>query len=232
MIEWLARQATERAVAAIAAGVASGGVVTPPAPSPATGAVFGDVVGALLGPLTVVALHGRDVSPPTLTATEDDYDPAARENLVWRLDFDSFGLTGIVAPTEVGEVHLLVALSAGTLAHEDAGSTAENRFLIPGATSLSLEVDDLVWVYYDGTSQRWRVVRNGGASDVAYKLELDDVGGGVTYIGEAVPGTATSDPNWRIKKLIETAPDLEIAWADGTAAFTKVWDDRVSLSYS
>jgi hypothetical protein len=120
--------------------------------------VFGDVVGSLLGPLTVIALHGRDVSPATFIANEDDYDPPARDNLVWRLDFDTFGLTGIAAPVEVGEVHLLVALSPGTLYHDDGGSSDENRLLIPGAASLSLAVDDVVWVYYDGTSQRWRVV--------------------------------------------------------------------------
>ena len=57
----------------------------------------------------------------------------------------------------------------------------------------------------------------------------------VTYIGEAVPGTATSASTWRIKRIGEytvAGQDAEIEWADGVATFTKVWDDRASYSYS
>jgi hypothetical protein len=67
-----------------------------------------------------------------------------------------------------------------------------------------------------------------------YAVQLDDVGGSpyVTYVGEALPGTLVSEVEWRIKKLIETGPDIVIQWADGTSAFTKEWDERLSYSYS
>lgn len=67
---------------------------------------------------------------------------------------------------------------------------------------------------------------------VPYTTELDDVGAGVTYVGEADPGTATSDNAWRIKRITETGPDIVIAWADGVATFVKVWDDRTSYTYT
>jgi len=70
------------------------------------------------------------------------------------------------------------------------------------------------------------------AQQPAYALELDEVGGTTTYIGEADPGTATTTAAWRIKRLEETGPDIVITWADGDSDFNNVWDDRASLTYS
>ena len=67
---------------------------------------------------------------------------------------------------------------------------------------------------------------------VELTLRLDDVGSGTTYIGDALPNTATSASTWRIKKMVETGADLEILWADGDANFDNVWDDRAGLSYT
>ena len=64
-----------------------------------------------------------------------------------------------------------------------------------------------------------------------YALQLDSVGA-TTYIGEAVPGTITSAALWRIKRMVETGPDLVITWADGNENFDNVWDSRAGLSYS
>jgi hypothetical protein len=65
-----------------------------------------------------------------------------------------------------------------------------------------------------------------------FALRLDSVGGGVTYIGEASPSSAEGDAVWRIKRMDETGPDLDIVWADGNASFDNVWTDRAGLSYS
>jgi len=64
-------------------------------------------------------------------------------------------------------------------------------------------------------------------------LQLDEVGT-LTYIGEADPGSATSSAVWRIKRMDEssTNPDLIIKWASGNDNFDKIWDNRLSLSYS
>jgi len=62
---------------------------------------------------------------------------------------------------------------------------------------------------------------------------FDDTGvGGVSYMGEADPGTLTSAPTWRIKRITETGADVAVVWADGDASFDNVWDDRASLTYS
>jgi len=50
-------------------------------------------------------------------------------------------------------------------------------------------------------------------------------------VGEAAIGTATSDNKWRIKKIDSTS-GVVIQWAQGTAGFDYIWDNRASLTYS
>lgn len=49
------------------------------------------------------------------------------------------------------------------------------------------------------------------------------------YIGEAAPGTPTSEARWRIKYVLSNG---EITWASGNADFDKEFDERTSYSYS
>lgn len=68
--------------------------------------------------------------------------------------------------------------------------------------------------------------------EVKYDRLIDQVGD-YTYIGEAVPGSASSAAAWRIKRVNDLgADDLEIIWADGTADFTKTWDNRLTYDYA
>ena len=67
-------------------------------------------------------------------------------------------------------------------------------------------------------------------------VDEDTAGAGLyTYIGESAPGSAKGDAVWRIKRVEELtgadAGDIEILWANGTAAFDKVWDDRATYTY-
>lgn len=63
--------------------------------------------------------------------------------------------------------------------------------------------------------------------------KLIDTDGNYTYIGEAIPGTATTAASWRIQRVdAANDPDLEIKWADSSADFDQVWDDRTTLTYS
>lgn len=63
-------------------------------------------------------------------------------------------------------------------------------------------------------------------------VRVDDVGGGVTYIGQAAPGTATSAAAWSIKRWTVVGDDHTIEFADGDNLQDNIWDNRVSLSYS
>ena len=44
-----------------------------------------------------------------------------------------------------------------TLKHQNAGSSAANRLIIPGGADLVMSPDDVVDLFYDVTSQRWRI---------------------------------------------------------------------------
>lgn len=69
------------------------------------------------------------------------------------------------------------------------------------------------------------------ASSGLYNVFLDEASATITYVGEALPGTAGSASTWRIKKLDSTS-GLVITWADGDSDFDKIWDDRASYTYS
>ena len=63
----------------------------------------------------------------------------------------------------------------------------------------------------------------------AYKARFDD-GETYTYVGVALPGTATSASGWQIKRITDATGDVD--WAAGDIKFTNIWDNRASLSYS
>ncbi len=64
-------------------------------------------------------------------------------------------------------------------------------------------------------------------------LQMDEAGSGITYVGDAPIGSATSSAVWRIKRLDESGdPELIIKWADGNADFDNVWNNRASLTYT
>ena len=53
------------------------------------------------------------------------------------------------------------------------------------------------------------------------------------YVGESIPGTATTAAGWRIKKITEdVSGDMTILWANGSADFTQIWNNRTTLNYS
>jgi hypothetical protein len=62
-------------------------------------------------------------------------------------------------------------------------------------------------------------------------LETDESVPGVVYLGQAVPGTETNQPLWRIRKITEGANGTSIDWANGSSLMDQVWDDRLSLTY-
>lgn len=70
-----------------------------------------------------------------------------------------------------------------------------------------------------------------GANDET-ATRIDDVGGGVSYVGKAKPGKATSIPQWQIRRLTIVGTDSVVEWADGDNKYDNVWDDRAVLSYS
>ncbi len=89
-------------------------------------------------------------------------------------------------------------------------------------------------LYHNGstwTSEGFEILLE-GASLRQYTLLLDEVSSTITYVGEALPGSSTGIDVWRIKRIETIGPDVEIKWAEDSADFDKVWEDRESYTYS
>ncbi len=64
----------------------------------------------------------------------------------------------------------------------------------------------------------------------AISKRIDEASATVTYIGEAVIGTAEGSALWRIRKIDFTNP-TSIKWA-ASAAFSQIWTNRAALTYT
>ncbi len=72
----------------------------------------------------------------------------------------------------------------------------------------------------------------GRRKKVEYDVRVDEPDSVTTYVGETVPGTATSEPAWRIKRMSIVGSETVIEYADGRPELIHVWDDRSGLSYA
>jgi len=78
---------------------------------------------------------------------------------VQRLSTDaSRTITGFVAATNAVKIICNVGSFDLVLAHDSGSSSAGNRILIQGGSSLTLTADDAAIFWYDGTTSRWRQI--------------------------------------------------------------------------
>lgn len=76
---------------------------------------------------------------------------------------------------------------------------------------------------------------SGTEEDAMYAKRVDFIEEeDLLYRGEAVPGTLDANPVWRIRKITISAidSDVEETWAGGNDTFDKIWDNRLSYTYS
>ena len=93
---------------------------------------------------------------------------------------------------------------------------------------LSFPVPNYVLPFKDDRGATQVELINGGLPTPVLDLQVDDTGT-YTYLGNATPGTATSEASWRIKRV--TNATGVITHADGSSLFNKEWDERASYSY-
>lgn len=61
---------------------------------------------------------------------------------------------------------------------------------------------------------------------------IDEVSGGLIYIGQAKLGSATSASSWQIRRIQKVGDVTAIQYADGDRRFDNSWDNRASLTYA
>lgn len=151
----------------------------------ATTAVWTQMGATLTGAVSMASI----VSPPSLAADQNDYSPASFSTAA-HLRQDSsanVSITGLAAGT-AGRLLLWTNISSArtqTFKNESSASAAANRFALRG--DVTVEPGQSIWLWYDTTSSRWRVVDAGGAN------MLCDPGGRLTIAsGEPVISTDTT----------------------------------------
>lgn len=103
------------------------------------------------------------ISPTAISANQDNYSPTgwSTANVVRLSTSDATPreITGAAAGAD-GEIKYLVNVGTGqiSLQHEDAASTAANRFRFTSLTVFALDPEDMIGIWYDPTSDRWRVI--------------------------------------------------------------------------
>lgn len=66
---------------------------------------------------------------------------------------------------------------------------------------------------------------------VTFSKRIEFVTDNLILRGEAAVGSLDSDSTWRIRRIIVSDENVTEAWADGTALFDKVWNNRLAYSY-
>lgn len=141
-------------------------------------AMSGDASIVAAGTVTVVgasslfAFSGV-ISPGSLGSSQNSYNPTglATASVVRLAASTPINITGLKAQAS-GVVIALhnINTNAITLTDEDSASTAADRFALLG--DMKLIKDDVAWLWYDGTTSRWRVV---GCSRIPYGSAADTV---------------------------------------------------------
>lgn len=67
---------------------------------------------------------------------------------------------------------------------------------------------------------------------VPEKTLIDTSISGVTFIGNALPGTNDTTASWLIKRITQSDTNTLIEFPGGIAEYNTVWVSRASLSYS
>lgn len=109
------------------------------------------------------------------------------------------------------------------------GSESINQaeHISPEKTGDNIDAKRTANYVWNGSS--WQRMVQPGES-VAYESRNDTTTDtNLVYLGKALPGSATSDAAWQIKRYNKSAGTM--TFADDVTAFTKIWDSRTGYTY-
>jgi hypothetical protein len=83
---------------------------------------------------------------------------------------------------------------------------------------------------FTGDSKETTAVRITESSE-EYITLIDEASATITYVGKALPGSATNTAVWQIKRISISGTVTSVLWADDNNDFDNVWDDRTTITY-
>lgn len=121
-------------------------------------------------------IHHRGVmetpplTPGVLGASANNYSPATFNSMrqIWRVASSlAVNITGIAIPLSNNPADTQWLTNVGsfaiTLTHQDAASTASNRFISPTGANYVVGPDESACLWHDPTTDRWRILWGTGA---------------------------------------------------------------------
>jgi len=124
----------------------------------AVGRAAAKVVGLSDRSTAGATLSSVPITPSQITSNQNNYAPGVAR--YYRLSTDaSRDITGLSCSQVSGQECEIWNVDANNivLKHQDANSTAANRFICTGAADITLAADEVALLRYDSTSSRWRV---------------------------------------------------------------------------
>lgn len=105
--------------------------------------------------------------------------------------------------------------------------TAEAEHIGPDYTGDNISAKKTANYVWNGSA--WQRMTQPGES-ASYESRNDTkTDTNLVYLGKALPGSATSDAAWQIKRYNKSAGHM--SFADDVTTFTKVWDNRSTYGY-
>lgn len=173
-----------------------------------------------------IALSG-DISPSQITGNQDDYNPTSLNTAsVLRINSDaSRNITGLQGGVD-GRIIIIHNVGTNDInLKNNVTSTTTNRFLI--GADLTLKGDQSATFYYDGTTQRWRLLAQGQATYASYQATPSDPTGttSATVVMMGLAGAITPTATGRVMVIMSgdaggttlTAGTKEVRYGTGSA---------------
>lgn len=121
------------------------------------------------------------LSPSQITADQNNYAPTGHNTAgVLRISTDATrNITGL-SGGRAGRLVIVhnIGSNAAVLKDESASSTAANRFALNA--DVTLAADQAVWLWYDETSSRWRVIGGAGGGSSGITVASTAISGGTS----------------------------------------------------
>ena len=116
-------------------------------------------------------------------------------------------------------------------------AVVENVTYLTDDTESTVVLIDEETIYYlteeKGGAQDGRPTQDMDEEEMAYSKRIDFVTENLIYKGEGTTGSLESAPAWRIRRIVIAGDgDISETWANGTANFSQIWDNRSLLTYS